>query len=507
MAKEINKYDVLIVGSGIGGLICGSFLAKEGKKVCVLEKHDKIGGNLQVFQRNGCKFTAGMHYAGSLDNGQLMHKIYNYLGIYNDLELEKLDEKCYDKIVIGDKEFCYAMGTENFKANLINYFPNEKKAIDQYVDKLTEIWESSDLLNLRPLKKEGIQNFDRYEQNAHDYIDSLTDNKELKAVLAGTNGLYIGNKYKTPLYVHSVINYFFINSAYRIGESGASIAKLLANVVENNGGVVLTRKKVTSFEFEGQRIVSAKTENGETYEARDFISGIHPNATFKLVEPGKLRKVYINRIRALENSMSVFALFIVLNKNTFKHINSNIYYSETEDVWGNYEYQEHEWPKGFMVYTTRDQNNRGYAESVVVLTMMKFEDVAEWENTIIERRGKRYIDFKKQKEQKLLAKVYRALPDLQTSIRKVYSSTPLTYRDYTGTYKGSMYGIIKDCNNPLETFLPSRTKIPNLFLAGQNIGIHGMLGVVMSSFQTCSAFIDINSLILKIKNEEDQKNI
>jgi phytoene dehydrogenase-like protein len=46
-----EKYDIVIVGSGLGGLVCGAILAKQGRTVCVLEKHHQIGGNLQVFKR------------------------------------------------------------------------------------------------------------------------------------------------------------------------------------------------------------------------------------------------------------------------------------------------------------------------------------------------------------------------------------------------------------------------------------------------------------------------
>ena len=74
----------------------------------------------------------------------------------------------------------------------------------------------------------------------------------------------------------------------------------------------------------------------------------------------------------------------------------------------------------------------------------------------------------------------------------------MTYRDYTGTIKGSAYGILKDYNNPLKAFIPTKTKIPNLFLTGQNIGLHGILGVTIGSLLTCSEFLGLNYLIRKV---------
>ena len=493
-----NKFDIVIVGSGLGGLICGAILAREGKNVCVLEKHYQIGGNLQVFKRKGCRFSAGMHYAGSLDKGQILNKIFSYLGIFNKLIINKLDPDCFDKIIIGDNEYGYASGMANFKKTLIGYFPTEEKAIEEYTSKLEQIWQSSDMLNLRELNNTQMPQFDEYKENAYDYINSISDNAELKAVLAATNGLYAGNKEKTPLTIHADINYFFINSAWRIAETGASIADLLKNIIEENKGLVLSGKEVRKFIFDGPNISSTYVNSGEIFSADTFISNIHPVSTNRLIEQGKLRKVYVDRINNLPNSISSFTLFIVLTKRKFKHFNYNIYYSATQNVWDNYEYTNETWPKGYMMYTTEDMNNKGYAESIVVLSMMKYNDVKEWENTKTMKRGKDYSNFKHQKTEKLLDLVSVKFPDVRNSIDKIYSATPLTYRDYTDTFKGSMYGIVKDCNDPLRTFISPRTKIPNLLLTGQNIGLHGMLGVVTTAFQTCGAIIDINKVIREI---------
>jgi len=499
MSETQNKYDVVIVGSGLGGLVSGAIFAKKGKKVCVLEKHNQIGGNLQVFKRNGCSFSAGMHYAGTLDKGQTVYKIFNYLGIYKDLKIKKLDVNSFEKIYIGDREYSYSMGMNNFKQNLINYFPEEKIAIEKYCKKLDEVWNYSDLLNLRKLNFEEMPLFEEYKENAYQYINSITDNDELRGVLAATNGLYIGNKEKTPLSIHANINNFYIKSAWRIAEDGSNMSNLLEKVIVENGGTVLINKEVTKLNFKNNIVESAEVNNKEEYFGSYFISNIHPNLTFNLVDEKKFRKAYINRIKSLENSISVFMLFIVLNKREIKHINSNIYYSETNKVWDNYDYNEKNWPKGYMLYTTEDKSNKGFAESIVVISMMKFDDVKQWENTYINKRGDDYLEFKEKKTEKLLTLVSKKFPDINKSIYKIYTASPLTFRDYTGTPNGSMYGIIKDCNNPLGTFLSPKTRVPNLLLTGQNIALHGLLGVIMSSFQTCSVIIDVNEVLSEIR--------
>jgi all-trans-retinol 13,14-reductase len=77
----MNKYDIVIIGSGLGGLLCGAILSKEGFQVCVVEKTKAVGGNLQSFERDGIVFNTGLHYFGSADKGQFIYQLFHYLGI------------------------------------------------------------------------------------------------------------------------------------------------------------------------------------------------------------------------------------------------------------------------------------------------------------------------------------------------------------------------------------------------------------------------------------------
>ncbi len=76
-----SHYDVVIVGSGLGGLVSAIILAKEGYSVCVLEKNNQYGGNLQTFVRNKTIFDTGVHYIGGLDKGQNLYQYFKYLDI------------------------------------------------------------------------------------------------------------------------------------------------------------------------------------------------------------------------------------------------------------------------------------------------------------------------------------------------------------------------------------------------------------------------------------------
>ena len=122
----MNRYDIVIIGSGIGGLVCGAILSKEGYRVCILEKNKQTGGSLQTFAREKVIFDSGVHYIGGLDKGQNLYQIFKYLGLMDKLKLQKMDEDAFDKIIIGNdqKVYRHAQGYENFIKNLVVDFPN-----------------------------------------------------------------------------------------------------------------------------------------------------------------------------------------------------------------------------------------------------------------------------------------------------------------------------------------------------------------------------------------------
>jgi all-trans-retinol 13,14-reductase len=131
--------------------------------------------------------------------------------------------------------------------------------------------------------------------------------------------------------------------------------------------------------------------------------------------------------------------------------------------------------------------------------------VKQWANSFNtvsteDERGKTYDDFKQQKAEKLIELVQLKFPNLKDCIKSYYTATPLSYRDYIGNDDGSMYGIVKDYSNPLKTFISPRTKLPNLYLTGQNLNLHGILGATMSGLVTCMAIMDNESIIEKVRN-------
>lgn len=503
-----KEYDFVIIGSGMGGLACGYILASEGHSVVILEKNNQMGGSLQVFSRDKCIFDTGVHYIGSLDKGENLHQFFKYFGLLDKLKLKRMDDDGYDVIRFYDgKEYKHAQGYDRFIKTLVNYFPGEENAIKTFCDKVKEVCRKFPLYNLEHMTSDNyLDDGGMREINAYDYIASITNNKRLQNVLAGSNPLYAGVKNKTPLYVHALILNSYITGSYKVVDGGSHIANHMCVSIRKMGGEIYKRKKVVSANyFDDGKIKEVILESGEKVRGKIFISNFHPAATINVFGENKFVKAYTKRVKKLENTISSFTVHVTFHENTFPYMNYNIYQYYVDDVWAGTDYDDSLWPEGFFAATPATSKSDTYASSMSVMTYMNFKETEKWantHNTIAQKdfRGEDYEAFKKIKEEKVLQKLEEVFPGIRSKIKNVYSSTPLTFRDYIGNYDGSMYGILKDNNNPLRSFINPKTKIPNLYLTGQNLIFHGVLGVTIGAFVTCFQFVDRFKLVEKVKN-------
>jgi len=502
-----NTYDIVIIGSGLGGLVSALIFAKEGYKVCVLEKNNQFGGNLQTFVRDKSIFDTGVHYIGGLAEGENLHQYFKYLGIMDDLKLKKMEEDNYDVITFeGDEiQYPHAQGYDNFIEQLSEKFPEERTVIETYCNKIKDTCNSFPLYNLQ-IGDAYYDNTDLLSLKIKDYIESLTDNEKLRAVLVGSNFLYAGED-NTPFYVHALSINSYIQSSWRCVNGGSQISKLLIKQIRNLGGKVLKYKEVTSFGFEDKKLVSAKTKDGDEYFASQFISNIEPKYTLKMLGENKMRKAYTKRIESIKSIISAFSVYFVFHPESFKYLNYNHYhFKDVNRVWDAQDYTQESWPEGYMLSVGAKKNESEWAENMTFITYMRYDEVREWEdsfNTVAENdeRGEAYEAFKNKKIEQAIVEIEKKFPNFRSCIKSVHSSSPLSYRDYIGVNEGSMYGYVKDADSPMTSFLSPRTKLKNLFFTGQSINMHGLLGVTISAVLTCSEMLGRDYLVEKINKD------
>ncbi|WP_336688174.1 NAD(P)/FAD-dependent oxidoreductase [Chryseobacterium bernardetii] len=490
-----KEYDILVIGSGLGGLVSALVLAKEGLKVCVLEKNNQYGGNLQTFSRDKLIFDTGVHYLGGLSKGQNLNRFFSYLEIMDELELHKMDEDGYDRISFDDEniEYPHAQGYENFVEQLSAYFPEERDNLENYCEEIQYV--CSQFPRYHVVGKESY-NEEILHLNTRRFIESVTQNKTLQAVLLGSNFLYAGDSENVPFYVHALTVNSYIQSAYKCVKGGSQISKLLIRKLRQYGAEVHKHSEVSEFIFnENNTLASVKTKSGKEYAAKQFISNIEIRSTIKLIGEDRLKKSFLNRVLSWKPVSSCFSVYIVLKPHCLPNFNYNIYHYSSEDqVWNAYRYKKEAWPETYMLSSTPSKHHPEFAESFTAISYMDFDEVKQWENTVNtvadeHERGVQYEKFKMEKTEKMIDALEKRIPGLKHAIKRIYTSSPLSYRDYIGSFEGNMYGYMKNSDNPLKTMVSPRTKIDNLFLTGQSVNMHGILGVTIGAFNTCAEIL------------------
>ncbi|HLO61202.1 MAG TPA: NAD(P)/FAD-dependent oxidoreductase [Bacteroidales bacterium] len=495
------KYDIAIIGSGLGGLECAYILAKEGYNVCVLEKNRVLGGCLQTFKRCGTVFDTGMHYIGGMDEGRVLNRLFNYFDLNSRLKLKRLDEDGYDIIRYDGTDYKFAMGYERFRDTMIDQFPGEAKSIDTYISMVKEIRDSVDMYNLENITTSNTAYLKYYGISIAEFLESITENKVLRNVLAGLAPLYGGMKETSPIYVPLVIHSSYIEGAYRFLGGGSQLSDCLADSVKFFGGTIIPKAEVTRIYHEGGRVTSLEINHEERIEATNYISDIHPKTLLKLLDENAFKAAYKHRIASITETYGMFTVYLAMKANAFPYRNRNYFCYQVKDLWNDFHYTEDTWPGGYMIHFSPGLENPDHTDGIIVNTIMRWEEMMPWLNTTVENRGDSYRDFKKHKSELVMNQVEKDFPGIKQAVRAIYTSSPLTYRDYTGTWEGSVYGIQKDYKNPMKTLILPRTHLRNLLLTGQNTNVHGVVGVTIGSFLTCSELLGKKYLMDKLYNE------
>lgn len=488
----------VIIGSGLGGLSCGSILSKNGFEVTVLEQGAQIGGCLQCFRRRNAVFETGMHYVGAAASGQTLHTLLRYLDIDSAVKLISLNPLGYDIISFQGNHYNLANGKEQFVNALTASFPQSRDELCHYYDLMKQVAASSPLHSLS--RDADLNVFADYQAKSVDgVIDSIITDPLLRQVLVGTLPLYAGERGATPFATHALIADSYDQSASRIVGGSSTVANALADVIRNRGGQILVRQQATQIVCDDSHATAVITSSGERYEADLVISAIHPASTMNLVDSHLLRPAYRRRLASYRNTPSSFTVYLKFRKDSVLYRNHNLYYYRTPTVWNCEQYDSLSWPKFLLYMHFCHEENPVYAETGELLTYMNISEVSQWLGTQVGRRGIDYEDFKRRKAERLLDALEEEVPGIRDHIETYYTSTPLTYLDYTGVPDGAMYGIAKDINLVGMGSVSCRTSIPNLLFAGQCVTLHGMMGVLAGSLLTCSEILTLDEVFAQLK--------
>ncbi|WFE83813.1 phytoene desaturase family protein [Parabacteroides chongii] len=493
------KYDVIIIGSGLGGLECAHILSQAGMSVLLLERGTQAGGCLLSYKRHGIAFDTGFHYVGGLDEGQSLHLAFRHLGLLH-LPWQRLDPH-FDRVTIGERTFAFAEGYDMFAKTLAADFPTERDGLNKYVNMLKQA-EKHQFDALNPQISKPSQFFNLFETSAYHYLTETFHDPLLINILSGTSLKMELRKESLPLFTFAHGNSSFIESSWRLKGDGSLIVNSLVNDIRKYGGKIICNTEVQELVEKNGKLVYAICSNGETYEGSIFISNVHPAATCNLVKQSdRMKKIYRNRLASMENTFGMFTVSLCLKGQSLKYFNWNQYVYKQPNVWTFY--LEDGPVNGILISCRIPEDGSEYLQQLDLLTPMTWDKCEQWNHTKVGCRGNEYKAMKKRVADECITLAEKFIPGLRDMITGYYTSTPLTYRDYTLTPEGSAYGLRKDYRDPVITLLSPRTPISNLYLTGQNLMLHGLHGVTMTTLFTCAEILGKEHIWNIVKNQKE----
>lgn len=495
--------DCVIIGGGIGGLFTGAFLAKNGVRVTVLEKNGIIGGGLQCFRRGGKLFETGMHIMGGFGKDGILSRICHYLDILDSLKIHHIDSECVDEIRYGRTGDVYRIpsGREAFVARMSEYFPDEAAGIRAYVEEIFRLAAEAPLYKLMEVPEGRLEHSERFTWPADRLIAHYVIDSRLRELLAYLNPLYGGVRGETPAFVHAFVNVLYIQGASRFVDGSQQLADALRGVIEANGGEVLAGHEVTRIEMADGKVAYAETVSGGRFSADRYVAAVHPVELLRLLPADAFVKAFRRRLNEIPNSYSAFSLYIDLKPGMFRYIPHTCYYMDDYgSMWTQDASDGAEWPRGFMYMTPPESGQGEYAGRLLVHCVMDFAQVREWEDSVTGQRPPAYYEWKQRCTDMLLDRLERVITGLRDMTANVYASSPLTIRDFYHTKDGSMFGYRKDCGNLMLSRLSVQTRIGNLIMAGQNVNLHGICGVPLTSISAAESILGANEIIRQINH-------
>ncbi len=495
-----GHFDVLVVGSGMGGLSSALLLAREGFKVCVVEQHYRPGGCLHRFFRKRIPFDTGMHYLGGIDEGGTLNQYLKFLGVRDRLSFHHLDPDGFDRLHFPGYEFHVPAGWPALTKRMIDEFPTEADAIRAFSNACQEICASSFAYSFQKPPEVGGE---YVTVTLGAFLDSLNVSARLRGVITAQGFLYGVPPSETPLELHAHVLDSMLQGPAGIDGGGEALAQTMVKAIREAGGVVRKRTKVLSLDVKDGKIERATLEKGDPIYARTFISNAHPHTMLNLLTPGTLRPAYTTRVREMKNGIAAIAGYFLSSAEHAPKRNYNIYWNPSWDV--NKTYSDHQFGADhdnqkalFITFPSDREREWPFPRMVLTLGMLPWSQVSAYADTKSGKRDPEYYELKNRWTQEMQQAVEESLPDHAGSLKVAEVSTPLTNRDYTGAEEGAIYGLRHGMDRWGKYALHSKTKIENLLLTGHSVLMPGIVGVTIGAFVTCSYLLGFEALFDRV---------
>jgi phytoene dehydrogenase-like protein len=476
-----GDYPTVVIGAGLGGLICGAYLAKQGIPVTVVEKHSIPGGYATSFDRAGGKFTFEVSLHGTSINTNAPARILNEIGILDKINLVQLPEVYRYKTPKLDISVPQRDPGEYIK-RLSARFPDEAEGIRGFVEEMIAISEEENRLHLKrgrffklflPFKYRKMWSV--RNKTLAELMSDYVKNPELQDVLAALWGYYgLPPSKLSGFYYANATGGYLRNGSYYIRQRSQNLSDAIAQVIEENGGRVLYNSTVDRIRVEKGVVKGVELSGGETLPARAVVSNASVPATFqKMVPESAVPEDYLEKLRGYKPSISSFIVWLGLNRDIrditgafSTHVSSGL--SSDQDYQAKLDGDIENGSFGVAIY---DNIFKGYSapgtSTLQLIFISGYEPWRRFESNYREENKTAYHREKARWTDILIKRAEReVIPGLSSMIEVKEAATPLTNWRYTGNTDGAIYGFEQSMDNAFMNRIENHTPIKGLYLAG-----------------------------------------
>lgn len=456
-------YDVLIIGAGMSGLAAGIRLAHFGKKVCILERHYRVGGLNSYYSFEGRKFDVGLHamtnYVPAGTRGTPMTKLLRQLRF--KAEDLALCEQTMSAVRFGDAELRFTNDFAFFREEVYRNFPGQADSFEKLTKVVLEYDELA--LDARPVSARSVVS------------GILTD--PLLTDMLFCPLMYYGNAQQHDMEFGQFVIMFksiFLEGFARPRDGVRHIIDLLVRKYKESGGDLRVRAGVRSARVSGSKVTSVELDSGEVLTADKVMSCAGYVETMDLLSGNGRRPATADQVGQMSFVESIFVLDrqpmdLGLDKTIVFFNRSDRFRYRRPDEMVDY-------GSGVICCPNNFRYSEPLQEGIVRITNMANFDL--WNRLGAE-------DYLAQKElcrHTALEEAVKVVPDFRSRIVCSDTFTPRTIHRFTGHLNGAVYGSPVKLKN-------GATHLENLFICGTDQGFLGIVGAMLSGISMANLHI------------------
>lgn len=500
-----ETYDVIVIGSGMGGLSCASLLTQmAGKRVLLLERHFKPGGQTHEFKRKGrFAWDVGLHYVGGMGAGEPGRRLMDTL-TGGAVGWTPMPDP-YDVFIYPGFRFEVPFGEDAYRSRLQTRFPGQAKAIERY---FADVHKASHWMTMQmaakamgPWMGRMIGFFSgRHEalalQTTKTYLQEHFDDELLRAVLASQWGDYGLSPEESAFGMHALVTSSFYAGAHYPQGGAQTIAKAVLAVVEQTGGQCLVNREAEQLLVENGRVVGVRVRHrhgdhaeSETYRAPIVVSDIGAAATYLGLVPEHIPLPFRDQIRSFRHGRSAITAYLGLSRGPeAMGLQGSNYW-----VFGDLDHDENRRnaaqilegkPRSVFLSFPSAKDTQAEGHTAEIIGFVDYEAFEAYQGTRWKHRPEEYETLKETIAEGLIEFTDARLPGLRELVEYVEVSTPLSMEHFTGRPFGAFYGVPGVPEKYRQVWCDIETPLPGLYLTGSDVASLGINGAAIGGAMT-----------------------